>query len=229
MITEGTILNDTYKIIEEIGSGGGGVVYKAQHLRLDTEVVVKRIRDEAVGKIASRGEADILKTLKHSYLPRIYDFIEQEDGIYTIMDFIPGEGLDKILARKTPISQKQLVKWAQQLGEALQYLHSQKPEIIHSDIKPANIIITPEGNVCLIDFNISTVSDASGRRISQGFSAGYSAPEQYRNRTTSVNIPTSKLLSTKPQIDGEETEYISSEGNQERTEYISSENDSEGT
>lgn len=210
MIGQGTILNNTYQIIEEIGAGGGGVVYKAQHLRLDTLVVVKRIKDEVVGHIAARGEADILKQLKHSYLPRIYDFIEEEDGIYTVMDYIPGQGLDKILAANSYFSQELILKWARQLGEALAYLHSLKPEIVHSDIKPANIIITPEGNVCLIDFNISTASDEGGRRMSIGFSAGYSAPEQYRTRTTPAYVPTSALLNTKP-------DYISQE---EATELL---------
>ncbi|MCI8524076.1 MAG: serine/threonine protein kinase, partial [Lachnospiraceae bacterium] len=75
-LQKGTLLENTYEILEEIGSGGGGVVYKARHLRLQTDVVVKKIRDEVLGKVKSRQEADILKNLKHPYLPRVYDFIE---------------------------------------------------------------------------------------------------------------------------------------------------------
>lgn len=178
MIQDGSILNDTYEIITEIGSGGGGVVYRARHLRLQTDVVVKRIRDEIKGKIQSRQEADVLKRLKHPYLPRVYDFIETEDGVYTVMDYIPGEAFDQLLKEKRKFSQKQVVKWAKQLGEALSYLHSQQPVIIHSDIKPANIILTPEGNICLIDFNVSIVIDDSVKST-MGISLGYSAPEQY--------------------------------------------------
>ena len=101
MIRDGSILNDTYEIITEIGSGGGGVVYRARHLRLQTDVVVKKIRDEIKGKIQSRQEADVLKRLKHPYLPRVYDFIETEDGVYTVMDYIPGEAFDQLLKEKS--------------------------------------------------------------------------------------------------------------------------------
>lgn len=178
VIEKGTILNDTYEIVGEIGAGGGGVVYLARHLRLDTSVVVKRIRDEVKGKVNTRQEADVLKKLKHPYLPRVYDFIERDDGVYTVMDYISGTSLDKLLKEKKKYSSEQLLEWAKQLGEALAYLHGQNPPIIHSDIKPANIIITPEQNVCLIDFNISMALDST-ESIPLGISVGYSAPEQY--------------------------------------------------
>lgn len=174
------VLGETYEIIEEIGSGGGGVVYKAMHLRLQTYVVVKQIRDEVRGKIQSRQEADVLKNLKHPYLPRVYDFIETEEGVYTIMDFISGMSLDKALLQYGRFTQKQVLQWAQELGEALAYLHKKTPPIIHSDIKPANIILTPEGHICLIDFNISIAID-SAMKMTLGISRGYSSPEQYRD------------------------------------------------
>ena len=180
MLQTGTIINDTYQIEQEIGAGGGGVVYRAKHLRLNTEVVVKQIHDSLRGKIAYRQEADVLKQLKHPYLPRVYDFIETDDAVYTVMDFIPGTGLDQLLKKYGSFQQNLVMRWAIQLGEALAYLHSQKPMIIHSDIKPANIIITPEGNVCLIDFNVSVVIDDS-TKSSIGVSLGYSPPEQYRD------------------------------------------------
>ncbi|MCM1124573.1 MAG: protein kinase [Eubacterium sp.] len=176
----GDILNDTYQIVGQIGSGGGGIVYRARHLRLETDVVVKKIKDEVVGRIESRQEADILKRLKHPYLPRVYDFIETENGIYTVMDFIQGEDLDTAVKRHGKYSQKQVRKWAEQLGEALSYLHGQNPPIIHSDIKPANIMLTEEGDVCLIDFNISLAMGGS-MESAVGISAGYSPPEQYRD------------------------------------------------
>lgn len=180
MLETGMILGGTYQIIGEIGSGGGGIVYKARHLRLQTDVVVKKIRDEVRGKIQSRQEADVLKKLKHPYLPRVYDFIETPEAVYTVMDFIPGLSLDKALVQYGRFSPKQVLQWAQELGEALAYLHSQNPPIIHSDIKPANIILTPDGHICLIDFNISIVID-SAMKATLGISAGYSSPEQYRD------------------------------------------------
>lgn len=180
ILVKGTILEQTYEIVEEIGSGGGGIVYKARHLRLQTDVVVKKIKEEVKGKVKLRQEADILKNLKHPYLPRVYDFIETEDDVYTVMDFIHGENLDNVVKKHGKFSQKQVRKWAEQLGEALEYLHSQKPPIIHSDIKPANIMLTQEGNICLIDFNISLAMGGT-MESAVGISIGFSPPEQYRD------------------------------------------------
>lgn len=176
---KGTILKDTYEIMEEIGSGGGGIVYKARHIRLDIYVVVKKVRDEVLGKMESDQEVKILKNLKHSYLPRVYDFIDQPDGVYTVMDFIQGENLDEAVRRHGKYGQNQVMKWAGQLGEALAYLHGQNPPVIHSDIKPANVMLTKEGNICLIDFNISLAM--GGSKSAVGISAGFSPPEQYQD------------------------------------------------
>ena len=183
----GTILENTYQIVEEIGSGGGGIVFRARHLRLNTDIVVKKIKDEVFGKIDMEQEAKILKNLKHSYLPKVYDFIVTEDGVYTVMDFIHGENLDEAVKHHGKYPQKQVLKWAEQLGEALQYLHSQKPPIIHSDIKPANIMLTKEGNLCLIDFNIALAMGGE-MESAVGISAGFSPPEQYRDPAVYARI-----------------------------------------
>ena len=187
ILAKGTVLEKTYEIIEEIGSGGGGIVYRARHLRLQTDVVVKKIKDEVKGKIRLRQEADILKKLKHPYLPRVYDFIETENDVYTVMDFIRGENLDEAVKKHGKFSQKQVRIWAEQLGEALDYLHSQTPPIIHSDIKPANIMLTQDGNICLIDFNISLAMGGT-MESAVGISAGFSPPEQYRDITLYAQI-----------------------------------------
>ncbi len=180
MLNENTRLNDTYTLKEEIGSGGGGIVYKAYHERLQTDVVVKKVRERVKGKLEGRAEADILKQMKHTYLPRVYDFLEIDGEIYTVIDYIPGRSLDKELTENGRFSQSRVLKWSLQLAEALAYLHSQKPPIIHSDIKPANIMLTPEDNICLIDFNISLAFDRDMRN-SVGISGGYSPPEQYHD------------------------------------------------
>ncbi len=177
---QGIQLNDTYTLLEQLGSGGGGIVYKAYHERLQTEVVVKQIRDQVKGILKSRAEADILKKIKHSNLPQVYDFLEINGEVYTVMDFVPGESLDKALAREGSFDSKTVYQWALQLADALSYLHSQKPPVIHSDIKPANVMLTPEGNICLIDFNVSLAFD-EGRRTSAGISGGYSPPEQHQD------------------------------------------------
>lgn len=204
-LTKGTIIENTYEIVEEIGSGGGGIVFKAKHLRLQTDVVVKKIKDEMRGKVKSRQEADILKKLKHPYLPRVYDFIETEDGVYTVMDFISGENLDAAVEEHGRFSQKQVRKWAEQLGEALAYLHSQTPPIIHSDIKPANIMLTKEGNICLIDFNISLAMGGT-MESAVGISAGFSPPEQYRDPALYARITHNYTLQKSIRATREKTE-----------------------
>lgn len=174
------IFNNTYQLLEEIGSGGGGVVYKAYHERLRKYVVIKQIRDCVKGVLESRAEVDILKNLSHTYLPQVFDFLEIDGEIYTVMDFIPGVSLEKALKIEGKFYQKEVLKWANQLAQALSYLHSQKPAIVHSDIKPANIMLRPNGDICLIDFNVSLAFNA-GMRTSIGVSSGYSPPEQYWN------------------------------------------------
>lgn len=180
MLQEKVRLNNTYTLIRKLGSGGGGVVYQAYHERLQTYVVVKQIRERVKGRINNRAEADILKNIKHTYLPRVYDFLEINGEVFTVMDFVPGLSFAQALEQRGRFPQKDVLKWAHQLAEALKYLHGQVPPIIHSDIKPANIMLTPDGNICLIDFNISLAFD-QGMRTSTGTSAGYSPPEQYRS------------------------------------------------
>ena len=172
------ILTDSnYHIESVLGSGGGGVVYKAWHARLQKHVALKRVTTSNTHS-ASRAEVDMLKNLKHAGLPQVYDFLAEESGVYTVMEFIPGKSLAQALSGGQRFSQKQVIKWAQELSGALAYLHGRKPSILHSDIKPANIMLTPEGEICLIDFNISLLldgvnADAIGR------SHGYASPEQY--------------------------------------------------
>lgn len=180
LLEQGQTLNGTYRIIQEIGAGGGGIVYKAYHERLKTEVVVKKIKENVKDHINSRAEVDILKNIKHTYLPRVYDFLEIDGEIYTVMDYVPGINLSQAVALHGRYSQKEVIKWAIQICDALSYLHKQNPPIIHSDIKPANIMLTPDGDICLIDFNISMVFDKSFSS-SLGISGGYSAPEQFES------------------------------------------------
>ena len=170
-------LTNTYNIYEQIGAGGGGTVFRATHKRLQKTVVLKKLIGSGTNMKECRTEVDILKNLRHSYLPQVLDFIECEDGIYTVMDFIPGRSLRQMMDDGHKFTEKAVLKYARQLCEALDYLHSQNPSIIHGDIKPDNIMITPEDNVCLIDFNISGVLEGKGAQT-QGYTPGFSAPEQ---------------------------------------------------
>ena len=176
MFTQNDILNHTYQIVGQIGKGGTGVVYLAYHLRLQKYVVVKRIQEHFSEDISGRREADILKNLHHPCLPQIYDFVQDSTGVYTVMDYIQGVSLQSYLQEPFQrLEERQLLHWFRQMTDVLVYLHGQKPPVVHSDIKPENILITPEGNAVLIDFNISL--DGTNKKI-LGYTVPYAAPEQ---------------------------------------------------
>lgn len=171
----GDILGGVYQIVDEIGKGGAGVIYRAYHLNLQKYVVVKKIKDNFVGVLNARGEVDILKALHHTYLPQVYDFIQMGNEIYTVMEYIDGKDLNYYIKNGYSFDEATLWKWIMQLCEVLDYLH--KHGILHLDIKPANIMVTQEGDICLIDFNIS-LPDMSNEIA--GISQIYSSPEQFQ-------------------------------------------------
>lgn len=179
MLYSGDIIDNSYQVCEEIGSGGMGVVYLAYHLRLDKYVVMKKMKNPAVSFQLLRNEVDVLKSLHHPYLPQVYDFISYEGDVYTIIDYIDGYDLKYYIDNAIQIDENQLIKWLGQLCEVLEYLHTHVPRVLHTDIKPANIIVTNTGDICLIDFGISML----GNEEIKGFSETYSSPEQYYNIT----------------------------------------------
>lgn len=163
-----------YKIIKIIGQGGGGIVYKAVHTRLNKEVVIKQIKNPNGG--FNRQETDLLKEIKHTYLPQVLDFIEQDGQAFTVMDFISGSDLEKLAKSGHKFRSKEIIKIATQLCEAVSYLHTRKPPIIHSDIKPANVMLSENGDICLIDFNVSLAFEKNVSVI--GGTVGFAPPEQ---------------------------------------------------
>lgn len=175
MLKNGEILDGRYQIIREIGTGGTGIVFLGYHLTLCKYVVIKKIKDHFVGNINARGEVDILKKLHHRYLPQVYDFLVIGTGVYTIMDYVDGYDLSKAVENGYVFTEDQLVCMLKQLCEVLQYLHSQNPPVIHSDIKPGNIMLREDGDICLIDFNISLDGDVTAVL---GYSPHFAAPEQ---------------------------------------------------
>lgn len=193
---KGEVIDNSYQILEEIGRGAGGVVYKAYHIRLQKYVVVKKIKDDFVGRLDSRGEVDILKKLHHMYLPQVYDFIQRGTEIYTVMDFVDGKDMEHYIRQGYMFPESQLRCWLQQLAEVLKYLHGN--QIIHSDIKPSNIMITQTGEVCLIDFNISL--DGERDKI-LGLSFHFAAPEQLQKAYYIRNGMDASGISIGPQID----------------------------
>ncbi len=169
-----------YEIQQKIGAGGGGIVYLGRHMRLNKTVVLKADRRKLSANAETlRREVDMLKNLSHTYIPQVYDFVQEGEDVYTVMDFIDGENLDEILKKVGRIPQPQLIQWACQLLEALDYLHKQPPYgILHGDIKPANIMLRPNGDICLIDYNIALALGEDGA-VRVGFSRGYASPEHY--------------------------------------------------
>ena len=167
-----------YDVKERIGSGGGGVVYRAWHKNLRKDVVIKKIHDYICDENIQRTEVDVLKNLRHQNLPQVFDYFVINGAGYTVMDFVPGESMQQMLDRGVRFSEEQILKYAAELADAVAYLHSRPTPVIHGDIKPDNIMVTPEDNVCLIDFNISGIS-SRGMAETYGYTPGYSAPEQY--------------------------------------------------
>lgn len=200
------VIASTYEIVQKIGSGGGGIVYLARHLRLGKWVVLKADkRALTVPQEVLRREVDALKNLSHTYIPQVYDFIQEDGIVYTVMDYIEGESLDKPLARGERFSQAQVIEWGCEILEALCYLHSRPPNgILHADIKPANVMLTPQGDIRLIDFNIALALGEEGA-VRVGFSRGYASPEHYGiddsppGATVGIERATTQLSSESPE------------------------------
>lgn len=179
MLYRDMIVDNTYQVCEEIGAGGMGVIFLAYHIRLGKYVVMKKIKNPTAQISMLRNEVDILKSLHHQYLPQVYDFISFEGDLYTIIDYIEGYDLKYYIDNGIEVTEGQLIKWLRQLCEVLEYLHTHEPRILHTDIKPANIIVQPSGDICLIDFGISLLGDDQIK----GLSYEYSSPEQNYNVT----------------------------------------------
>lgn len=176
------IISTRYKPIGKIGEGSGGTIYKFRDLNLDMDVVFKEIKHSNVAKDYLYKEANILKNVSSPYLPKVFNSVQIEDMFFTVMEFIPGYSFSNLLDMKTEFSQKEILKWSLQLCEAIEILHNQQPPVLHCDIKPANIMLRENGNICLIDFNIS-MSLLDKKYI--GYSDGYSSPELIESITTS--------------------------------------------
>lgn len=169
-----------------IGQGGMSKVYLAMDRRLNKQWAIKEVtkNDRDRNNIhvvqSAMAEANMLKRLDHPSLPRIVDIIEDESKIYVVMDYVEGESLDKILNMSGPQSQDQVIDWACQLCAVLHYLHSCNPPIIYRDMKPANIVLQPIGNIKLLDFGIAR--EYKEQKIEDTVSLGtkgYASPEQF--------------------------------------------------
>ena len=186
----GTVIDGKYEILKEIGRGGMSIVYLAMDKHLNKQWAVKEIRKKGSGKNdeivvnSLLAEANMMKKLDHPSLPRIVDIIDNGITIYVVMDYIEGESLDKILNEYGAQPEEMVVNWAKQLCDALSYLHSQKPSIIYRDMKPANVMLKPEGNIKIIDFGIAREYKEQNLADTTVLGTkGYAPPEQYSGQT----------------------------------------------
>lgn len=192
----GALLRARYRVLELVGEGGGGAVYKAEDLRLGGRLsAIKEIRPDAYATatqleqshIQFRREAMTLAQLDHPNLPKVYDFFIDGGRSYLVMDFVAGSDLRQIVdqarARGQFLPEAEVADWLGQLLDALEYLHAQAPPVIHRDIKPANIKLTSQGRIKLVDFGLVKPLDPDDPRtitVVRGIgSLPYTPLEQY--------------------------------------------------
>ena len=184
MLEIGSLVDGKYKILSEIGHGGMSVVYMAINEKANKTWAVKEVRKD--GKMdfntvrqGLMAEIETLKKLKHPNLPSIVDVIEDEDSFIIVMDYIEGRSLDKIIEENGAQPESFVVEWAKQLCDVFGYLHSRTPAIIYRDMKPANVMLKPDGNIMVIDFGTAKNYEIDLGETTGIGTIGYAAPEQY--------------------------------------------------
>ncbi len=184
MLEIGSLVDGKYKILSEIGHGGMSVVYMAINENANKTWAVKEVRKD--GKMdfntvrqGLMAEIDTLKKLNHPNLPSIIDVIEDNDSFIIVMDYIEGRSLDRIILENGAQPEAYVVEWAKQLCDVFGYLHSRTPAIIYRDLKPANIMLKPNGDIMVIDFGTAKNTDIDLGETTGIGTIGYAAPEQY--------------------------------------------------
>lgn len=187
-LAPGTLLNNRYRIVSILGQGGMGAVYRASDEHLHVPVAVKEnlfLTDEYARQF--QREAHILAGLRHANLPHVTDYFAFEhQGQYLVMDYIEGEDLRQRMERMGNLPEREVILIGIAICEALTYLHTRSPAIVHRDIKPGNIKVTPSGQAVLVDFGLAKIMQGS-QATSTGARAmtpGYSPPEQYGTART---------------------------------------------
>lgn len=177
------VLESRYRIEKLLTEGGMGAIYQGYDLKLDMQVAIKENSFQTPENIQQfEQEARILARLHHPNLPRVIDHFTYRKKQYLVMDFIAGKDLWELFQeQKKPLAEKLALDYVLQICEAVRYLHQQQPPIIHRDIKPQNIKITPEGRAVLVDFGIAKIATQDGRTKTgaQAVTPGFSPPEQY--------------------------------------------------
>lgn len=203
MIETGTILQQRYRIDRQIGQGGMGAVYIGTDERFGSTVAIKETlcMDESFRKAIER-EARLLNSLKHNALPRVSDHFEERDSQFLVMEYIPGEDVATMLeAVHTQFSVDQVLRWADQLLDALDYLHNQDIPVVHRDIKPQNLKVNSRGDIVLLDFGLAkgNPTDAGHQTAAKsifGYSRNYASLEQIQGTGTDPRSDLYSLAAT---------------------------------
>ncbi len=191
VLEPGAVLSDRYRIVRQLGKGGMGAVYEAVDLRLDATIALKETFsvDERLRRQFEQ-EARLLAQLHHPALPRVSDYFTEGDRAFLVMQFISGADLAEIISQQPgPFPKAVVIAWADQLLDALIYLHTRDRQIIHRDIKPHNLKLTSNGQIALLDFGLAKaeVTDVSTTISSTsifGYTRRYSPLEQIQNHGT---------------------------------------------
>jgi serine/threonine protein kinase len=234
LLQAGTVLRSRYKIIEFISQGGMGAIYMAEDLVLEGRMcAVKEMWTDAStspGDLEQaqeqfRREASVLARLDHPNLPKVSDYFTEGQRDYLVMDFVPGKDLKEIMDQARSqgdlLPEHQVLGWAKQILDAVEYLHTQDPPVLHRDIKPANIKLTPLGTIKLVDFGLVKLMAADEERtitVLQGRgTAQYTPLEQYggdtghtgvRSDIYSLGATLYHLLTNQPPVDAK-TRFLS--------------------
>ncbi len=190
MLQIGSVVDGKYKVLNKIGQGGMSVVYLALNEKANKTWAIKEVRKDGVqdfttvkqGLIA---ETNILKSLSHKYLPSIIDVIDDDATFLIVMDYIQGKSLNELLKESMdldglPIAVDDVVSWGKQLCDVLYYLHTRRNPIIYRDMKPANVMLKPDGEISLIDFGTARIFKTGNSEDTTCLGTpGYAAPEQY--------------------------------------------------
>lgn len=203
-VKAGDILRDRYKILKFISKGGMGNIYQAEDLRLEgRRCAVKEVRlDPSLPKNTRdqsreqfQREANVLARLDHPNLPKVSDIFSEGKSDFLVMDFVPGKDLRTIMAEARQegrfLSEKEVLTWGKQIADALIYLHSLDPPILHRDVKPSNLKLTPNAVVKLVDFGLVKIlapDDATITIVQGRGTALYTPIEQYGGDTGHTDV-----------------------------------------
>jgi len=191
LLAPGDVLQGRYRIVRQLGKGGMGAVYEAVDQRLDATVALKETFSvDARLRRQFEQEARLLAQLNHPALPRVSDYFTEDDRAFLVMQFISGVDLAEIIAKQPgPFPRNQVVAWADQLLDALIYLHTRDRQIIHRDIKPHNLKLSSTGKIALLDFGLAKAesADRSAGDTSNsifGYTRRYAPLEQIQDQGT---------------------------------------------